>query len=161
MVIGNPLNRCKFVGNKANGRFSRWVLQENKAHQIFKKNEHFLPPDTHTHTCVSEGKNCLFFGKSGVLCFLATTVLKFAHLPYYRRIGSVMGKPDLTTTNTNDFIGNTDSLCAGLKYKVCRYVSLLDIESDSEIEIIDNGENNDTENNRNRVRFYLPFSLVF
>lgn len=72
-----------------------------------------------------------------------------------------MGKPDLTTTNTNDFVSNIDSLCAELKYKVCRSVSLLDIESDSEIEIIDNGENNDTENNRNRVRFYLPFSLVF
>ena len=24
------------------------MLQEDKAHQIFRKNEHFLPPDTHT-----------------------------------------------------------------------------------------------------------------
>ena len=23
----------------------------------------FLPPDTHTYLCVSEGKNCRFFGK--------------------------------------------------------------------------------------------------
>ena len=122
-------------------------------HTKFSKKINISYPlmDAHTHTCVSEGKNCLFFGKSGVHCFLAITALKFVHLPYYRRIGTVMGKPDLTTTNTNDFVSNSDSLCAGLKYKVCRYVSLLDIESDSEIEIIDNGENNDTENNRNRV----------
>ena len=36
----------------------------------FPKNEHFLPPDTHTH----------------VLCFLETPVLRFALLPYHRRI---------------------------------------------------------------------------
>ena len=104
--------------------------------------------------CISGGKKCSFFGKFGVLCFLVTPVLRLAHLPYYRRIGSVMGKPG-PTTNTNDFMGNTDSLCSGLKYKAFRYVSHLDIESDSEIEIIDNGENNDTENNRNRVRLRL------
>ena len=39
----------------------------------FPKNEHFLPPDTHMHACVSGGgmgggvKKCLFFGKFGVL----------------------------------------------------------------------------------------------
>ena len=39
-----------FVGNKAKGRISKRVLEENKACQInFPKNEHFLPPlDTHT-----------------------------------------------------------------------------------------------------------------
>ena len=49
----------------------------------FPKNKHFLPPDT--HTCVSGGKKCLFFGNFGVLCFLETPVLRFALLPYYRR----------------------------------------------------------------------------
>ena len=49
------------VGNKAKGRISKRVFQENKAHQ------------------------CLFFGKFGVLCFLETPVLRFALLPYYRR----------------------------------------------------------------------------
>ena len=39
----------------------------------FPKNEHFLPPDTHT------------FGKFDMLCFLVTYVLRFAHLPFYRR----------------------------------------------------------------------------
>ena len=45
-----------FVGNKAKGRISKRVLEENKACQInFPKNEHFFPPpppspplDTHT-----------------------------------------------------------------------------------------------------------------
>ena len=31
------------------------------------------------------GKKCSFFGKFGVLCFLETSVLRFALLPYYRR----------------------------------------------------------------------------
>ena len=34
-----------FVGNKAKGRISKRVLEENKACQInFPKNQHFLPP---------------------------------------------------------------------------------------------------------------------
>ena len=49
----------------------------------FLKNKHFLPPDTHTY--VSGGKKCLFFGNFGMLCFLQTPVLRFALLPYYRR----------------------------------------------------------------------------
>ena len=83
--MGNPKN-CKFVGNKAKGRISKRVFQESKARQNFRKNKHFLPPDTHTYVCVSGGKKCLFFGNFGVLCFLETPVLRFALLPYYRRI---------------------------------------------------------------------------
>ena len=37
------------------------------------------------YVCVSEDKECSFFGKFGVLCFLETPVLRFAFLPYYRR----------------------------------------------------------------------------
>ena len=55
----------------------------------FLKNEHFLLPDTHTHVCISGGKKWLFFGKFYVLFFLETPVLRFALLPYYRRIRSV------------------------------------------------------------------------
>ena len=40
----------QILGNKAKGRISKRVLQENKARQIFQKNEHLLTPDT--HTCV-------------------------------------------------------------------------------------------------------------
>ena len=55
-----------FVRNKAKGRISKRVFQENKARQIFRKNEYFLSP--------------------GVLCFLEKPILKFALLAYYRRI---------------------------------------------------------------------------
>ena len=66
-----------FVGNQA-----KRALQSTPH---FPKNKHFLPPDTHTNMCVSGGKKCLFFGKFGVLCFLETSILRFALLPYYRR----------------------------------------------------------------------------
>ena len=39
--------KVHYVGNKAKERISKRVFQENKARQIFRKNEHFLPPDTH------------------------------------------------------------------------------------------------------------------
>ena len=35
--------------------------------------------------CVSKDKKCSFFGKLGMLCFLETSVLRFALLPYYRQ----------------------------------------------------------------------------
>ena len=44
----------------------------------FPNNEHFLFPDTHSYVFVSVGMKCSFFGKFGVLCFLALW-------PYYRR----------------------------------------------------------------------------
>ena len=39
--------------------------------------------------CVSGCKICLFFGNFGVLCFLETSVLRFALLPYHQRIDVV------------------------------------------------------------------------
>ena len=41
---------------------------------------------TCTYVCVSGCKKGSFFGKFGVLCFLVTTVLRFALLPYHRQI---------------------------------------------------------------------------
>ena len=38
--------------------------------------------------CVSGGQK-LFFGKFGMLCFLETSVLRFALLPYYRRFANL------------------------------------------------------------------------
>ena len=70
-----------FISNKEKGRISKWVLQENKACQIFQKSEHFLPPDTYTH--VSGGKKRSFFRKFDVLCFPVNTrfeILSFALL---------------------------------------------------------------------------------
>ena len=48
----------------------------------FPKNEHFLPPDTHTYMCVSAGG-----GGVRNVRFLENLVcpLRFALLPYYRR----------------------------------------------------------------------------
>ena len=51
----------------------------------FPKNEHFLPPDTHTYVRVLVDKKCSLFGKFGVLCFLVTSVLRFGLLPHFRR----------------------------------------------------------------------------
>ena len=73
------------VDRKGKRRISKPVLQENKASQIFRKNEHFLPTDRHTHVCESGGKICLLFGKFDVLCFLVTPVLRLANVPYYQR----------------------------------------------------------------------------
>ena len=52
----------------------------------FSKNKHFLPPDAHTCVRISEGKKCSFFGKFGMLRFLVRPVLRFAFLPYCRRV---------------------------------------------------------------------------
>ena len=72
------------VGNKAKGPISKWVLQENKAQQIFRKMKTFHPL-IRTCTCVYQrGKKFLFFGKFGMLCFLETPVLRFILLPCYR-----------------------------------------------------------------------------
>ena len=65
----------------------------NQSTPDFPKNKHFLPPDTHTYVCVSECKKYWFFEKFGVFCFLVTTVLRFAHLPYNRRIRAVQSVP--------------------------------------------------------------------
>ena len=88
----------------------------------FPKKQLFPTPDMHTFVCVSRGKKCSFFGKFGVLCFLVTSVLKFAFLPYYRRYNMqtifmntencktnkphifrllLAGKPDLKNSNKN------------------------------------------------------------
>ena len=68
-------------GNKARGRISKRVFQENWARQIFRKTNIFL---RRTYVCISGGEKCSFFGKFDVPCFLRTPVLRFALLPYYR-----------------------------------------------------------------------------
>ena len=67
-------------GESQNGCFKKAKLAK------ISENKQVLPPDTHTYVCVSRSKKCLFFGNFGVLCFLETPVLRFALLPYYRRI---------------------------------------------------------------------------
>ena len=62
----------------------------------FPKNEHFLPRDTCRYKCVSEDKKCSFSGKFDVLCFIVTSVLRFALLPYYRRPGNLQDQIGIT-----------------------------------------------------------------
>ena len=69
---------------------SQYGVSKKQRTPSFPKNKQFLPHDAHTYVCVSGGKKCLFFGKFGVLCFLETSVLRFAHLPYNRRLGFKM-----------------------------------------------------------------------
>ena len=52
----------------------------------FPKNKHFLPPDTHTQVCATEVKNVPFSENLAYFLFLLTLVLRFAPLPYGRRI---------------------------------------------------------------------------
>ena len=53
-------------------------------------------------TCAYQGgKKCSFFGKLGVLCFLETSVLRFAFLSYYRRLDLDSLPRSMTPKNKN------------------------------------------------------------
>ena len=52
-------------------------------HAEFSEKRTFLTPPP---PLIRTRKKCSFFGKSGVLRFLVTSVLRLALLPYYRRI---------------------------------------------------------------------------
>ena len=73
----------RWSGEKTNVKTEVTRRQSNL---IFLKSKYPLPPDTHTYVCVSRSKKCSFFWKFEVLCFLVTSVLRFALLPYHRRI---------------------------------------------------------------------------
>ena len=67
----------------------------------FSEKRTFLAPDTHT-VCVSRGKKCSFFGKFDVLYFLETPVLRFALLPYYRRVSIKISLLQYRSRTSND-----------------------------------------------------------
>ena len=50
--MNNMKMMSKNIGNKAKGRISKRVFPENKARQIFRKTENFLPHNTHTYVSV-------------------------------------------------------------------------------------------------------------
>ena len=81
---GSPLNSSAI---KQKGQSQKGCYKKTKQAK-FSKKKYFLPPDTLICVCVSGGKECSFFGKFGVLCFLVTLFLRFALLPYCRRIHS-------------------------------------------------------------------------
>ena len=80
-----------------NGCFNKKQSTSN-----FPKNEHFLPPDTHTYVCVSGGKKCSFFGKfykifnilymSGFcgVQFLSLCLKIFRLASFFRSLGSFL-----------------------------------------------------------------------
>ena len=73
-----------FAGNKTQERISKQWLQENKAHQIFRKTNISYP--LIRTRCAYQGiRNVSFSENMACLFFLVTTVLKFALLSYYRR----------------------------------------------------------------------------
>ena len=73
------------VANKAKSQISKRVFQENKAYQIFRKNEHFLHPDTHTYVRVHiRGWEIIVFQKIWCALFSWNThfeIRLFALLP--------------------------------------------------------------------------------
>ena len=101
--VSNVLRDCLqisllIVGNKAKEQISKRVFQESKARQIFWKTNISYPliaPLPTPPPCypvnisypliLTPGKKCSFYGKFGALCFIETSVLRFALFPYYRR----------------------------------------------------------------------------
>ena len=63
------------------GKSQNGCFKKTKHGQIFRKTNVSYPLIR-----TPEGKKCSFFGKLGVLCFLETPLLRFALLPYYRRL---------------------------------------------------------------------------
>ena len=63
----------EFVGNKAKGRILKGYFKKTKYAKFSEKRT------------LSGGKQCSFFGKFGVLCFLEIPILRFTLLPYHRQ----------------------------------------------------------------------------
>ena len=59
----------------------------------------------------------VFFGKFGVLCFLETSVLRFALLPYYRRINGFPPLTNVTKPSLLDIHGSSKYLSTGVLQK--------------------------------------------
>ena len=69
MVIWDTLQKYKqIVRNKAKGRISKQVFQENKARQIFRKTN-ISYPLIWTHTCANQGVRNVHFSEN-LTCFL-------------------------------------------------------------------------------------------
>ena len=75
----------QFVGNKPKGQISKGCCKKTK-HAKFSKKKFFYPLIRKRTYAYQGGKECLFFGKSSVLSFLVSSVMRFALLPYCRQI---------------------------------------------------------------------------
>ena len=66
---------------------SQYGCFKKTKHAKFSEKTKISYPLIRTPTCAYQRvRNVCFFGKFGVICFIETPVLRFALLPYYRRI---------------------------------------------------------------------------
>ena len=67
------------------------IRQKGKSHQneCYKKTKHANFSEKETFLSSLRGKNCSFFRKLDMLCFLVIPVLRFTLLPHYRRFHCV------------------------------------------------------------------------
>ena len=80
----NSRNKGFFVVNKSKGESQNGCYKKTKHAKFFRR---FLTLwYTHMRLRIWGGKKCSFFEKFAVLSFLVTPVLRFAFLPYYRRV---------------------------------------------------------------------------
>ena len=95
-VIANLIS-----GNKAKGRISKRVFQENKARQVFRKTNIFYPPLVRIRTCTYQGVKNVCFGKIWRALFssstrfevpekLQITIFNLGLSPVYRRIATIL-----------------------------------------------------------------------
>ena len=111
IIIFYVFNRQKY--RKKVGKSTTWLVKhvdwesnEKRSSNIvefFEKRTSFTPWYAHVPVRI-RGKKCSFFGKSGVLCFPETPVLRFALLPYYRRYSIVQIKFKTCRAGTIHFV---------------------------------------------------------
>ena len=98
-MIKLPTPQFQFVGNKAKGRISKRVFQENKPRQISEKRT--FRTNWYVRVRIS-WYEMFVFRKFGVLCFLETLVLRFALFPYYRRVSIKISLLQYRSRTSND-----------------------------------------------------------
>ena len=82
---------CDSLVIRQKGKYQNGGNKKTK-HAKFSEKTNVSYPLIHTRTCAYQGVRnvqvflVFFFGKFDVLCFLVTSVLRFALLPYYQRI---------------------------------------------------------------------------
>ena len=68
-ILGDSYYFNFLIGrHKAKGRISKQMLQGNKAHQIFSKDEHFFTSDKHTALPCQGARNVRF--SKNLACFV-------------------------------------------------------------------------------------------
>ena len=99
-----------FIGDKAKWRISKEVTRKQRTSNFPNKRTFLTPWYAHVRVYAQlrvriRSKKCsFFFGKFDVLYFLVTSVLRFAFLPYYRRIGALPNIFDKIFDQSNSWL---------------------------------------------------------